>query len=313
MMNNANIQQGTRLGAMAILVAGLLAGCGKKEEASAPGAAGGSSPASSAGRKVEIRMKGSDTMIQLATAWAEAYRKVKPNVFVNANGGGSGTGFAALQNNNTDICNASREIKKDEIEKVKAATGKEAKEFVVAYDALAVYAHPSNPIKDISIEELREIWAEGGSMTAWDQVNPAFKGQIALFGRQNNSGTYDYFREHICGKKDGKQREFRGGISELNGSAEVVENVSKTPTGLGYSGMGYKTPNVNWLHVSAKKGEPGVAPGVDVARSGKYPISRKLYLYTAGDPSPDVKEYIDWILGPEGQKIVEKEGFVSLK
>jgi phosphate transport system substrate-binding protein len=234
-------------------------------------------------------------------------------VFVNANGGGTGTGFAALQNNTCDICDASREIKAEETEKTKSVTGKDVKEFVVAYDALAVYAHPSNPIKEISVEELREIWAEGGTINTWEQINPAFTGKITLFGRQNNSGTYDYFREHVCGKKDGKQREFRGGISEMNGSAEVVENVGKTTTGLGYSGMGYKTPNVNWLKVSNKKGEAGIEPGADVARSGKYPIARKLYLYTAGEPTGEVKAYIEWILSPAGQKIVEQEGFVPLK
>jgi ABC-type phosphate transport system substrate-binding protein len=119
-------------------------------------------------------------MIQLATAWAEAYRKVKPNVFVNANGGGTGTGFAAFQNNTTDICNASREIKKEEAEKVKAATGKDVIEHLVAYDALAVYTHPSNPIKEISVEELREIWAEAGTNTDWSQVNPAITGKFVL-------------------------------------------------------------------------------------------------------------------------------------
>lgn len=299
------------MGAAITAVAGLwLAGCGKQEAGTAT-PTGGS--AASNKKSIEIRAKGSDTMIQLATAWAEAYRKVKPNVFVNANGGGTGTGFAALQNNSTDLCNASRAIKPEESEKVKAVTGKEAKEFAVAYDALAVYAHPSNPIKEISLEELREIWVEGGTTLTWEQLNPAFPGKIALFGRQNNSGTYDYFREHICGKKDGKQREFRGGISELNGSSEVVENVGKTPTGLGYSGMGYKTPNVNWLKVSSKKGEPAVEPGTDAARSGKYPIARKLFLYTVGEPTGELKEYIDWILSAEGQKIVEKEGFVPLK
>ncbi len=261
---------------------------------------------------VEIRVKGSDTMVQLAQAWSEAYQKVKPNVRVNVNGGGSGTGFAALQNNQTDICNASRDIKAEERAKVKEITGKEAQEFATAYDALAVYANPSNPTKEISIGELREIWAEGGAITDWEQVNPAMHGKIALFGRQNNSGTYDYFREHVCGKKDGKQREFRGGISEMNGSSEVVENVAKTATGLGYSGMGYKTPSVNWLKVSNKKGEPGIEPGIDVARNGKYPIARKLYLYTAGEPTGEVKAYIEWILSPAGQKIVEKEGFVPL-
>lgn len=265
-------------------------------------------------QKTEIRVKGSDTMVQLATAWAEAYRKVKPNVFINVSGGGTGTGFAALQNNTTDICNASREIKKDEIEKTKSVTGKEVKEFTCAHDALAVYSHRNNPIKEISVEELREIWAEGGAINTWEQINPKMKGRLVLFGRQNNSGTYDYFREHICGKnKEGKQREFRGGISEMNGSAEVVENVARTPNGLGYSGMGYKTPQVNWLKVSQKKGEPGVEPGPEVARSGKYPIARKLYLYTAGEPTGELKAYLDWIQSPAGQKIVEEEGFVPLK
>lgn len=299
------------LSSSGLLTVFALAGCKKSGEGAATGAGG--ETASTAAKKVEIRMKGSDTMIQLSTAWAEAYRKVKPNVFVNANGGGSGTGIAALQNNNTDICNASREIKPEEKDKIKAASGKEVKETVVAYDALAVYSNPKNPITEISIPELREIWAEGGTIATWEQVNPAFPGKIVLFGRQNNSGTYDYFREHICGKKEGKQREFRGGISELNGSAEVVENVAKTPAGLGYSGMGYKTPQVNWLKISAQKGQPGVEPGVDNARSGKYPISRKLYVYTAGEPAGDIKDFIDWILSDAGQKIVEKEGFVPLK
>jgi phosphate transport system substrate-binding protein len=265
------------------------------------------------GLAANIRVKGSDTMIQLATAWAEAYHKVKPGVQIDPNGGGTGTGIAALQNNTCDICDASRELKKEEAEKTKSVTGKEAKEFVVAYDALAVYTNPKNPIKEISIPELREIWAEGGTFTTWDQVNPKLKGRIVLFGRQNNSGTYDYFREHICGKgADGKQREFRSGISEMNGSSEVVENVTKTPLGMGYSGMGYKTDKVNWLKVSKSKGEPAVEPGIDVARNGKYPISRKLYLYTAGEPTGEVKEYIQWILSPAGQKIVEQEGFVPL-
>jgi len=292
MTNNQPLKWGIRVGAVATLAAGLiLAGCGKKESP-AGGAAGGGAEASK--KTVEIRAKGSDTLIQLATAWAEAYRKVKPNVFINANGGGTGTGFAALQNNSTEICNASREIKQEERDKVKSVTGKDVKEFPVCFDALAVYSNPANPIKEISVEELREIWAEGGTITMWEQINPAFTGKITLFGRQNNSGTYDYFREHICGKTaDKKQREFRGGISEMNGSSEVVENVGKTTSALGYSGMGYKTPSVNWLKVSNKKGEPAVEPGADVARSGKYPISRKLYVYTAGEPTGELKDYID--------------------
>jgi len=295
-MITRQLSRGFGLGGIATLAAGLmLAGCGRE----------------GASKKiVEIRVKGSDTMVQLAAAWAEAYHKVKPNVYVSASGGGSGTGFAALQNNTTEICDASREIKPDEAARVKQVTGKEPKEFVVAYDTLAVYANQSNPLKEISIDELHEIWAEGGTITTWEQVNPAMHGKIALFGRQNNSGTYDYFREHICGK-DGKQHEYRAGISEMNSSAEVVENVTKTPTGLGYSGMGYKTPNVNWLKISNKKGEPSIEPGLEVARSGTYPISRRLYVFTVGEPTGELKEYIEWILSPAGQRIVEKEGFLT--
>ena len=279
-----------------------LTACGKRDAKTAEGKS-----------LVTINAKGSDTMIQLTAAWSETYGKAVPHVVVNASGGGSGTGIAALQNGTIDLAFSSREMKKEEKEKLKAATGKEAVEFAVAYDALAVYAHPSNPVKEISVEELRDIWAEGGPITQWEQVNPSAKGEIILVGRQNNSGTYDYFREHICGKGvDGKQREFRKGISELNGSAEVVETISKTPTSIGYSGMGYKNDSVSWLKVSAKKGEPGVEPGIDSARNGSYPIARKLYLYTTGQPTGELKAFIDWCLGADGQAVVAKEHFVPL-
>jgi phosphate transport system substrate-binding protein len=263
---------------------------------------------------VTFNARGSDTMVQLSTAWSEAYGKKVQGVQINASGGGSGTGIAALQNGTIDLAFSSREMKKEEKEKLKAASGKDAVEFHVAYDALAVYTHPNNPIKEISIPELREMWAEGGTVNKWEQLNPSFPGDIRFVGRQNNSGTYDYFREHICGKTaDGKQREFRGGISELGGSAEVVETVARTPTAIGYSGMGYKNPKVNWLKVSNKKGDPTVEPGTDAARTGTYPISRKLYMYTAGQPVSELKAFVDWCLGPEGQAIVTKEGFVPLR
>ncbi|MGI8601867.1 MAG: PstS family phosphate ABC transporter substrate-binding protein [Verrucomicrobiales bacterium] len=266
------------------------------------------------GSRVEIRVKGSDTMIQLTTAWAEGYRKVKPNVYINANGGGSGTGIAAMQNGTTDICASSRDMTAEEKHKVKETTGKEAQEFAVCHDALAIYTHKANPTTEISIEELKEIWAEGGSINRWEQINPSFPGEMRMFGRQNNSGTYDYFREHICGRgPDGKPRELKHGISEMNGSAEVVENVSKTPNAIGYSGMGYKTKDVNWLKVAPKKGAPGIEPGAEAARTRSYPIARKLYFYIAGDPNSEMKAFIDWVIGPEGQKIVVNEGFVALK
>ena len=167
-------RRGALQGTMTLVGAGMLLAACSKQEAQAPTA--GSTPpiaAPAPKRVVEIRAKGSDTMIQLATGWAEAYRKVNPGVMVNANGGGSGTGIAALQNGTTDLCNASREIKPEERAKVKATTGKDVQEFVVAYDALAVYSNPSNPVKEISIDELREIWAEGGGITSWDHGSAA--------------------------------------------------------------------------------------------------------------------------------------------
>lgn len=264
-------------------------------------------------KTIEIRAKGSDTMIQLSTGWAEAYRKVNPNVQVNAMGGGSGTGIAALQDGTADICNSSRPIKDEEKAKIKAKTGKDVVEHAVCFDALAVYTNKANSITQISIEELQQIWADGGNLSQWEEVGGT-GGKISLIGRQSSSGTYDYFREHICGKTaDKKQREFRQGVSELVGSNEVVESVSKTPSAMGYSGMGYKTDAVNWLKISAKKGGEAVTPGADAARNGSYPIARKLFIYTVGEPTGETKAFLDWIKGPDGQAIVNKEGFVSLK
>jgi phosphate transport system substrate-binding protein len=260
-----------------------------------------------------IQVKGSDTMIQLASAWSEAFSKSHEHIKISATGGGSGGGIAALQNKTTDIANSSRKIKQEEIDKIKAATGKDVVEHVVCFDALAVYAHPSNPLDQISVEELGQIWAEGGTIEQWEQVGGT-GGKITLIGRNSSSGTYEYFREHICGKgADGKMKEFRKGVSELVGSTEVIETVSKTPTALGYSGMGYKNSTVKWLKVSAKKGQPGIEPGELVARDKSYPIARELYIYTLGEPTGDVKTFLDWVKGPEGQAIVSKEGFVSVK
>jgi len=260
-----------------------------------------------------IQVKGSDTMIQLASAWAEAFGKKHENIKISATGGGSGGGIAALQNGTTDIANSSRKIKEKEKEDIKKATGKDVVEHVVSFDALALYVHPSNTLGQISVEELSQIWAAGGPINQWEQVGGT-GGEIKLVGRNSSSGTYEYFREHICGKAaDGKtMNEFRQGVGELVGSTEVIETVAKSPASLGYSGMGYKNSSVKWLKISKKKGEPGVEPGEDAARSKSYPISRELYIYTLGEPTGDVKTFLDWVKGPEGQAIVSKEGFVAV-
>jgi phosphate transport system substrate-binding protein len=286
------------LSCLAAAVALTSAGCGKK-----------------ASNSVTINQKGSDTLVQVAQAWSENYKKVNPGAQINVAGGGSGTGIAALINGTIDICNASREMKASEKEEIKKKFGKDAVETVIGYDALAVYTNLSNPLKEITLEELHGIYTEGGTIDNWEQIIPEFKGGITRASRQNSSGTYEYFREAVCGKKaDGKTyNEFKQGASELTGSSEVVEFVAKTPTAVGYSGMGYKNDKVNWLAVAKKKGDKAILPGHDAAKDGSYPIARKLYLYTIGEPTGEIKKYIEWTLSKEGQAIVEKEGFVSYK
>ncbi|RMG56707.1 MAG: phosphate ABC transporter substrate-binding protein, partial [Gammaproteobacteria bacterium] len=258
-----------------------------------------------------IQNKGSDTMVNLAQAWAEAYHEVKPDVRIEVSGGGSGTGIAALIAGNVDIANASRDMKPSEREAAKKNTGKEVKEFVVGYDALAIYVHKDNPLEEITLEQLAEIYAEGGSITKWSQLGVKVPGcdsdEIVRVSRQSNSGTYVYFREHVLNKKD-----YKLGSRDMNGSKEVVELVAHTPCAIGYSGMGYATPEVKMLKVAAKKGEPAYAPTMENAISKKYPIARALYLYTLGEPTGAVKDYIDWILSPEGQKIVAETGYVPV-
>jgi phosphate transport system substrate-binding protein len=286
------------LGGLAAAIAFASAGCGKK-----------------ASNSVMINQKGSDTLVQVAQAWSEAYKKVNPGAQVNVAGGGSGTGVAALINGTIDICNSSREMKASEKEEIKKKFGKDAVETVIGYDALAVYTNHANPLKEITMEELHGIYTEGGAIDNWEQIIPEFKGGITRASRQNSSGTYEYFREAVCGKKaDGKTyNEFKQGSSELTGSSEVVEFVAKTPTAIGYSGMGYKNDKVNWLAVAKKKGDKAILPGHDQAKDGTYPIARKLYLYTIGEPTGEIRKYIDWIVSKDGQAIVEKEGFVSFK
>jgi phosphate transport system substrate-binding protein len=264
-----------------------------------------------AGSKGAIKDIGSDTMLNLAGAWAEAYRKVRPDVSVQVTGGGSGVGFTNLREGTADIANASREIEPSEIEKVKAKTGKEPREFAVGMDALAIYVNRDNPLDTISEEELAEIYGENGTITKWSQLGVTVPGddKIILVSRQNSSGTWKVFQEIVLGK----DRNYRQGAMELSGSKDIVTLVGRTPAAIGYSGMGYKDPSVKFLKVSKKKGEPGVAPSVESVLSHTYPIARKLYFYTVGEPTGDLKAYIDWILSPAGQAVVEKGGYVPIR
>ncbi|MCP5521410.1 MAG: phosphate ABC transporter substrate-binding protein [Verrucomicrobiales bacterium] len=287
---------------------GTLLGIAALTGLTACGPSGGDTGHSSS--KKVIAVQGSDTMVNEAQAWAEAYAKVEPGVSVEVGGGGSGVGIAALIAGTIDIADASRDMKDSERAKAKANSGKDPVEFVVGYDALAVYVHKDNPLNEITFEQLAGIYAEGGTVTKWSDLGVTLPGggdDILRVSRQSNSGTYEFFREHVLNKQD-----FKLGSTDLNGSKEVVEMISNTPTAIGYSGMGYATDKVKMLKIARKAGDTAYAPSVENALNKTYPIARPLYLYTLGEPQGHVKAYIDWILGAEGQKIVAESGYVPL-
>ncbi len=278
----------------------LESGCGK-----------GGSTSTTDSKKASIQVKGSDTMVNLAQSWAEEYKKIAPGVEVEVSGGGSGQGIAALVKGTIDIATCSRNMKSEEIDQAKKNTGKEPKEFVVGYDALAVYVHKDNPLNEITFEQLYEIFAEGGKVAKWSDLGVKIPNvsneDIVRVSRQSSSGTYEFFREHVMNKKD-----FRLGSRDMNGSKEVVELVGSTPSAIGYSGMGYARPGVKMLKVAQKAGQPAVAPSVENTLSKAYPISRSLLVYTLGVPEGVVKQYIDWTLTDAGQKVVEATGYVPI-
>ena len=259
-----------------------------------------------------IKNKGSDTMVNLAQAWAETYSDISDTVSVEVSGGGSGTGVAALINGTVDIANCSRQIKPKEKDEAQKNTGKEPIEFIVGYDALAVYVHKDNPLDRITIPELAEIYGEEGEITLWHQLGIANAGchsdKIIRISRQSNSGTYFYFREALLGK----DRDFELGSLDLHGSKDVVEVIGRTHCAIGYSGMGYATDHVKMLEVATASDQPSFAPNLANVIAKTYPIARPLYMYSLGEPTGEAKAYLDWILSSEGQKIVEELGFVPV-
>ncbi len=289
--------------AAAFCVCLLQSGCGD-------GGAGAKSSTEPAA-KVTIQNKGSDTMVNLAQAWAEEYKKVSPDVSVEVSGGGSGVGIAALTKGTIDIANASRNMKPEEIEQAKKNTGKEPKEFVVGYDGLAIYVHKDNPLNEITLDQIAQIYAEGGQITKWSELGVTIPGsssdEIVRVSRQSNSGTYEFLREHVL-----KQKDFKLGSRDMNGSKEVVELVASTPTAIGYSGMGYATPAVKMLKVKKTAADPAFEPNNENTLAKTYPIARTLQVYTLGEPQDATKKYIDWILSDAGQKVVAASGYVPL-
>ena len=257
-----------------------------------------------------IQNTGSDTLLNVAQAWAERYREINPSVAVAVSGGGSGTGIAAMINGTVDIANASRPMRGEEIEMARGG-GNDPIEHIVGYDALAIFLHPNNPISSMSISQLASVYGEGGAAESWSDLGVNVPGcssdEIVRVSRQNSSGTYAYFQEAVLG-----EAEFRLGSRNMNGSSEVVDLVENTPCAIGYSGLAYATEGVTMPCVSTAEETECVSASVDSAIDGSYPIARPLFMYTTGMPQGVVGAYMDWILGEEGQCIILGMGYAPV-
>lgn len=257
-----------------------------------------------------IQNKGSDTMVNLALLWAEAYQKANPDVRLSVTGGGSGTGITALMTNTVDIANASRAIKPEEIKEAETK-GFKPVEFVVARDAIGVIVNPENPIKHLTLEQVSKIYQ--GIITNWSEVGGENR-PIVCLSRESNSGTHVYFLETVIrlGDKNNKAL-FSPSTLLLPSSEGIIAEVHDNPNAIGYDGLGYITSDVKLIAVAAKKDSDYILPSVQTVNDNLYPISRDLYMYTHGEPSGAVKKYLDWILEPQAQQIVSDSGFVPIK
>ncbi len=266
---------------------------------------------SACSRQKWIQNKGSDTMLEVAQKWAEEYHIVKPTVGIAVSGGGSGGGITGVIDGTVDIANASRAMKDKELEAAKKK-GHNPVQHHVGYDGIAIFVHKENPIASITLEQLKQIYVENGTITKWSQLGVTLpqgtSDDILVVSRQSNSGTYEYFREGVLGDK----ANFRLGTTDMNGSKDVVDHVSKARTAIGYSGLAYATKEVRMVPVIKGSAAP-VLPSIDTVIDRSYPISRPLFMYTVGEPEGDVKDYIDWIKSDAGQKILMHEGYPPLR
>lgn len=257
-----------------------------------------------------IQNKGSDTIVNLALAWAETYAEVKPDVSIAVTGGGSGTGIAALINGTVDLANASRDMKESEYKEARA-NGFEPIEHVIAIDALAVIVNPDNPVSELTIEEMSDIFT--GKITNWKEVGGNDK-PIIVVSRESNSGTHVYFLEEVVRKGEKENTDiFAPQTLLMPSSVGITSEVRRNPNAIGYDGLGYVDPaHEKVIAVAIDEESPHVLPSVETAADNSYPLSRNLYMYSAGELSGALLEYMNWILGPEGQQIVAELGFVPL-
>jgi phosphate transport system substrate-binding protein len=276
---------------------GGLAGCGRSDDG---GDGGGTA----------IQNVGSDTIVNLALAWAEAYTAQQPDVWLSVTGGGSGTGIAALINGTVDIANASRRIKDEEVASAEA-NGITPVERVIARDAIAIVVHLDNPVDQLTIAQISEIYQ--GHITNWQQVGGDDR-PIVLLSRESNSGTHVYFLEQVVRQGDKESKVLFSPDTLLLPSSEGISvEVRQNPNAIGYDGLGYVTPDQKVIAVARDEGGDYVMPTIESVNSGTYPIARDLYMYTAGEPTGAVATYLDWIMGDEAQEIVRELGFVPLQ
>jgi len=251
----------------------------------------------------KIVVKGSDTLVILAQKWAEVYMKSNPSVAIQVTGGGSGVGISALINGATDIANASRKMKNTEKEKLKARYNTLGVEVACAKDGITVYLHPSNKVTELTVKQLGDIFK--GNIKNWKEVGGADQ-EIKLYGRENSSGTYVFFQENVV------KGDYAANCQTLPGTAAVVNAVKKDPAGIGYGGAAY-AEGIEICKVKKDDKSAGFIPTAETIKTGEYPITRYLYMYLKNKPTGAMKSYIDWILSPEGQKLVVETGYFPVK
>jgi len=272
-------------------------------------ACGPSNPGISHSKILYIQDKGSDTIVNLALAWAEKYQTEHPDVSISVTGGGTGTGIAALLNQTTDIANASRQMQAVELQQAKA-NGIDPVEFVVARDAIAVAVNPANPIRRLSFQQISDIYS--GKINNWSQVGGQDR-PIVRLSREVNSGTHVYFRDTVIRLGDAKNKTFFAADTLLLPSSEgIVSELRLNPNAIGYDGLGYIPSDLKKIAVARDASGPYVLPSVASVNDKSYPIARDLYMYTAGQPAGVVKAYLDWIVSSEAQAIVVNLGFVPI-
>ena len=251
----------------------------------------------------KITVKGSDTLVILAQKWAEVYMKSHPDVSIQVTGGGSGTGLAALINGTTDIANASRPISQSEIQKLKDRYNTMGVEIPCAKDGITIYLNESNKVSELTIKQLSGIFS--GKIKNWKEVGGNNE-DIKLYGRENSSGTYVYFKDNVV------KGDYAPSCQTLPGTAAVVNAVKKDKNGIGYGGAAYAS-GIKLCKVKKDDKTPGYVANNETVKNGTYPIARYLYMYLRNKPTGDIKKYVDWILSPDGQKLVSDIGYFPVK